>query len=278
MEYLMPITGDNDAKEIILEMLYSSSRIQHIVQLSKMKGYLEELGVDELEETIDDSKGESGFENFIYCSTCEHWRYKGKSKNKVDLYVTDVITDPESESEEEYNDRYFVFVIQNNRIRSFVTERPYEYDAYDLDEVDDNSKNIDEIIEAFVDEQQPQELVGISYSDIQLNRLPENKDIIDFLEKQGKLEKASTTKKTGAAKKPAAAKKTSTAKKPAAAKKTGAAKKPAAAKKTGTAKKTTAAKKTSAAKKPAAAKKTGAAKKPVATKKTSTAKKTTASK
>jgi hypothetical protein len=76
----------------------------------------------------------------------------------------------ESESEEEYNDRYFVFVIQNNRIRSFVTERPYEYDAYDLDEVDDNSKNIDEIIEAFVDEQQPQELVGISYSDIQLNR------------------------------------------------------------------------------------------------------------
>ena len=114
MEYLMPITGDNDAKEIILEMLYSSSRIQHIVQLSKMKGYLEELGVDELEETIDDSKGESGFENFIYCSTCEHWQYKGKSKNKVDLYVTDVITDPESESEEEYNDRYFVFVIQMN--------------------------------------------------------------------------------------------------------------------------------------------------------------------
>ena len=94
-----------------------------------------------------------------------------------------------------------------------MTERPYEYDAYDLDEVDDNSKNIDEIIEAFVDEQQPQELVGISYSDIQLNRLPENKDIIDFLEKQGKLEKASTTKKTGAAKKPVATKKTSTAKK-----------------------------------------------------------------
>ena len=257
MEYLMPITGDNDAKEIILEMLYSSSRIQHIVQMAKMKGYLEELGVDELEEVIDDNKGESGFENFIYCSTCEHWQYKGKSKNKIDLYVTDVITDPESESEEEYNDRYFAFVIQNNRIRSFVTERPYECDAYDLEEVDDNSKTIDEIIDAFVGEQQPQELVGISYSDIQLNRVPENNDIIDFLEKQGKLEKTGTSKKTGTANKTGTSKKAGTANKAGTSKKTGTVKKASTTKKSGTAKKASTVKKAGAAKKAGTMKKTG---------------------